>query len=84
MAQGRKTGGRQSGTPNKLSKALKEMILQALDEAHPDGAVEYLKTQATSNPTAFLSLVGKVLPMDVNANVNAVIGMPPITLAPSD
>jgi hypothetical protein len=62
MAVGRKTGGRQKGTPNKINAALKDMILQALDEAHQDGAVAYLKSQASANPTAFLSLVGKVLP----------------------
>jgi hypothetical protein len=57
--------GRPKGAQNKMTRALKEMILTALDEAHPDGAVGYLKQQATSNPTAFLTLVGKVLPLQV-------------------
>lgn len=39
------------------------MILQALDNK---GGVSYLETQADSNPTAFLTLVGKVLPLQVN------------------
>jgi len=30
MAEGFKTGGRQKGTPNKMTKALKDMILGAL------------------------------------------------------
>lgn len=60
-----KTGGRKAGVPNKLTAALKDMILTALDEAHPDGSVAYLKAQATENPTAFLRLVGKVLPLQV-------------------
>jgi hypothetical protein len=42
------------------------MILQALREAHKDGGAAYLKDQALKNPTAFLGLVGKVLPLDVN------------------
>lgn len=58
----KKTGGRKKGTPNKVTGQLKDMILQALDES---GGVAYLKTQALENPTAFLSLVGKVLPLQV-------------------
>ena len=64
MAKGKKTGGRKAGTPNKLTGALKDMILQALDGA---GGVEYLQKQATENPNAFLALVGKVLPLQVGA-----------------
>jgi hypothetical protein len=61
MATGKKTGGRVKGTPNKENKALREMILQALDD-QPGGGIEYLKLQATENPNAFMSLLGKVLP----------------------
>ena len=57
-----KTGGRQAGTPNKISGALREMILGALDDA---GGQAYLMRQAEENPTAFLTLIGKVLPMTV-------------------
>lgn len=57
-----KTGGRKKGVTNKINAALKDMILTALDES---GGVEYLKGQAETNPTAFLTLVGKVLPMTV-------------------
>jgi hypothetical protein len=32
-----------------------------------NGGVEYLKQQAVDNPTAFLTLIGKVLPLQVNA-----------------
>jgi hypothetical protein len=63
MAQGRKTGGRQKGTPNKVNALLKDQILAALDKA---GGVDYLYRQAGENPTAFLTLVGKVLPTQVN------------------
>lgn len=62
---GERRGGRQKGTPNKVTGALKDMILTALDQAHPEGAVAYLKSQASANPTAFLTLVGKVLPLQV-------------------
>lgn len=65
---GERRGGRKKGTPNKLTAQLKDMILQALDEAHPEGAVEYLKGQAHDNATAFLSLVGRVLPLQVGSD----------------
>lgn len=51
--------GRKAGSANKINKALKEMILGALDDA---GGQEYLKRQATDQPAAFMSLLGRVLP----------------------
>src|SRR3954447_14113954 len=54
-----KTGGRVAGTPNKISGALREMILGALDDA---GGQAYLMRQAEENPAAFMTLLGKVLP----------------------
>lgn len=65
MAKGVKTGGRKAGTPNKVTKELKETILAALDEV---GGVDYLKQTAASHPAAFLSLIGKVLPMQINGS----------------
>lgn len=62
MAAGRKTGGRQKGSLNKVTAQLKDTILQALDEA---GGVDYLKQTAIDHPAAFLTLVGKVLPLQV-------------------
>lgn len=58
--------GRKKGVPNKVTGALKEMIIQALNEA---GGVDYLISQAGDNPTAFLTLVGKVLPLQVNGDM---------------
>lgn len=58
-----KSGGRQKGTPNKDNAAIKDMITQALDKA---GGVDYLTRQADENPTAFLTLVGKVLPLQLS------------------
>jgi len=66
MAQGVKTGGRQKGTPNKVTALLKDAILQAAEQAGgDDGTVGYLQKQANENPASFLALLGKVLPTQI-------------------
>lgn len=57
--------GRPKGSLNKTTAAIKDMITQALDKA---GGVDYLLAQSNSNPTAFLGLVGKVLPLQVSGD----------------
>jgi hypothetical protein len=59
-----KTGGRVAGTPNKVTRELKEQILDALANA---GGVAYLTERAQDPRTAsaFMTLVGKTLPMTV-------------------
>ena len=65
MANGRKTGGRVAGTPNKLSADLRAMILGALSTA---GGEQYLARQANENPGAFMTLLGKILPTQVTGD----------------
>lgn len=64
MAKGgkREGAGRPKGSPNRTTTQVKDMILEALDGA---GGVDYLQEQARDNPTAFLTLVGKVLPLQL-------------------
>ena len=60
---GRRPGaGRKKGVPNKVTADIKAMVLGALDRA---GGEEYMLDQAKSNPNAFLTLVGKVLPTQI-------------------
>src|SRR5262244_3736682 len=61
-APGQRFGGRKKGTPNKLTADIKSMILGALQAK---GGQKYLEKQADENPTAFLTLVGKILPLQV-------------------
>lgn len=72
MAQGVKTGGRVKGTPNKTTALLKDAILQAAHNAGnkmgDNGMVTYLETQAVDNPGPFMSLLGKVLPMQITGD----------------
>lgn len=58
--------------PGKATKALKEMILGALDGA---GGEAYLQQQATENPTAFLTLIGKVLPTTLAGDPENPVGL---------
>ena len=77
MAKGVKTGGRKKGTPNKLTGDVRAMILGALEDV---GGRKYLVTQAKQNPTAFLTLVGKVLPMQVTGKDGGPIETSDMTL----
>jgi hypothetical protein len=64
-APGERRGGRQRGTPNKSTQAVKDMILEALAQK---GGADYLARQADENPAAFMTLVGKVLPLQVTGD----------------
>jgi hypothetical protein len=66
--------GRPKGAVNKTTALLKDAILQAAEKAGDkignEGLISYLEQQATENPGPFLALLGKVLPMQVDASVN--------------
>jgi hypothetical protein len=58
--------GRKVGASNKITRDIREMIRAALDKA---GGISYLVKQAESNPTAFLTLVGKIIPAQIDATI---------------
>jgi len=67
MAKGEKTGGgSRKGIQNKATKEIKDMINGALNAV---GGEKYLIRQAEENPVAFMTLIGKIIPKDVNANL---------------
>tara|TARA_R110000868_G_scaffold66256_1_gene197472 strand:- start:334 stop:621 length:288 start_codon:yes stop_codon:yes gene_type:complete len=63
------SSGRKKGVVNKTTADIKEMINNAL---HLAGGEDYLVRQAGENPVAFMGLIGKILPkqVDLDANVN--------------
>ena len=65
--KGVKTGGRAKGTPNKTTAAIREAVLHAFDEL---GGADYLVRLGQEDPKAFCSLLGRVLPREVNAEVH--------------
>jgi hypothetical protein len=73
---GRRPGsGRKKGTPNKLTATVRESILAALDQV---GGKKYLVKQAKENPTAFMTLLGKVLPTQLTGAEGAPLNPPVI------
>jgi hypothetical protein len=76
MAKGRKTGGRVAGVPNKFTGAVRELILAALDGV---GGQAYLERQAEQNPAAFMTLLGKVLPLSVQGDPEAPLAVTVVT-----
>ena len=64
--------GRPKGAMNKNSKLLKDAILEAAERAGSkfgkEGLVSYLEHQAEENPSAYMSLMGKVLPLQVTGS----------------
>ena len=66
---GKNTGnrgkGRPKGSPNKTTAIIKDAIIQAATNAGDGDMVAYLTQQARLNPGPFMSLLGKVLPMQI-------------------
>jgi len=67
---GERRGGRQKGTPNKVTASIKEALQAAFDEV---GGKDYLVKVATTDPKAFCTLIGKVIPQDVNQKLEATV-----------
>ena len=57
--------GRPKGSLDKGNAALRDMIAQALTA---EGGVEYLRNLAREYPTAFASLLGKLLPLQLTGS----------------
>lgn len=54
--------GKPKGAVTKSSALIREMVAQALDKT---GGIEYLMRVSDSHPAAFLALVGKVIPVQL-------------------
>ena len=59
--------GRPKGSPNKITKTIRDALEAAFHEA---GAEEYLLRQAEANPQAFMTLLAKLLPAQIMAEVS--------------
>ena len=68
MNQGNRGKGRRRGVPNKFTAELREVILQALEDA---GGVEYLVRVSRDNPAVFCALLGRLLPLEARLSAAA-------------
>ena len=74
--KGAKTGGRKKGSINKINSDIKQMLLEALNEA---GGKAYFLRQAEENPTSFNTLIAKIIPAEVkqeltgDLNINKIV-----------
>ena len=86
---GERRGGRRRGTPNKVTAALKDAITAAFDEV---GGKDYLVQVARSDPRVFCTLLGKLIPSQVKAEletpkpttINVVTGFHPDSGPPQE
>ena len=62
IGTGKPGPGRPKGSGDKISRGVKEMVIAALNAV---GGQAYLEEQAVENPKAFLTLIGKVIPLQV-------------------
>ena len=65
-----KTGGRKKGTPNKHTRHIRELIRASLETA---GGEAYLARMAEEQPAAYLSLVGRLVPLELRGDADAPI-----------
>lgn len=73
MALGEKTGGRQKGTPNKSTAAVKNALSEAFDKL---GGVDSLVAWGKEEPAEFYKLWVKMLPQEVKAEHTGADGEP--------
>lgn len=58
--------GRPRGSKNRIPASIKAMVKEALENA---GGAAYLQRQAELNPSAFMSLIGRLIPQEIDASV---------------
>jgi len=67
MSSGSKTGGRQKGTPNKISAQVRENVVHVFEQL---GGVKKMADWALDNLTEFYKLYGRLLPTEATLNIS--------------
>ena len=63
-----KMGGKVKGTQNKLTRTVKETVLAVFDDLQADPKANLL-AWGKDNPTEFYKIAAKLIPTELNANV---------------
>lgn len=61
-----KTGGRRKGVQNKVTREIREALIEAFDQA---GGVAYLVERSKDQPVAFMAMLGRLLPSEIKASI---------------
>lgn len=72
MAQGHKTGGRQAGTPNKITAAFKDAVRLTYDRI---GGHEAFAEWATENRGEFYKIAARLIPSEMAEKEGTVINV---------
>lgn len=65
-------GGRPPGTPNKLTKTVKETVLSVFNDLQADNK-HNLKTFAKKYPRDFYQIAAKLIPTEITGTVKTII-----------
>lgn len=68
----RSGAGRPKGSLDKGNALIRELIVKALDDV---GGAQYLAEVAKSHPGAFLTLIGKTMPLQVTGDGGGPVGL---------
>ena len=63
----RPNAGRKKGVPTQVTQDIRQMIRDALSGA---GGMDYLMQQSRENPVAFMGLIGKIIPKEVETTIS--------------
>ncbi len=77
----KKTGGRQKGSTNKLTKTVKETVLAVFNDIQSDPKVNLLSF-ARNYPRDFYAIAAKLIPTEVSASVE-ISGVKQIIIEPA-
>lgn len=69
---GERRGGRQKGTPNKLTTTVRQAIIESFNEL---GGKDWLKKLAKSDRKTYATLLGKAMPTEVSGPDGAPIAL---------
>jgi hypothetical protein len=82
-----KWGGRVKGTPNRMTTFLKDAAIEAAmrlgsDRKGKDELVGYLMFAAMEEPAAYLSLLGRILPLQAKMRISGAVQLVDATMTP--
>lgn len=72
MPKGLKAGGRVKGTPNLLTRSMKECVQSTLEWLQTQPRSN-MRTWANENPTAFYQIASKLIPTEIKGEVDVTI-----------